>query len=85
LQSVQDVQAFTQGFSILQGMMPEISTMSLNLPKTVHWIFDKLGAPNNLLLSEDALQQLQQQLQEAAAQGAAQIQQKSQPQPLGVA
>jgi hypothetical protein len=74
LQSVQDVQAFSQAFSIIQGILPEISTMSLNLPKTVHWIFQKLGAPNNLLLPEQELQQLQQQLQGAAAQGAAQVQ-----------
>jgi hypothetical protein len=74
LQSVQDVQAFSQAFSIIQGILPEISTMSLNLPKTVHWIFQKLGAPNNLLLPEQELQQLQQQLQDAAAQGAAQVQ-----------
>jgi len=85
LQSVQDVQALTQAFSIVQGMSPEIAQMAINFPKIIHYIFNKLGAPNGLVLTEDKLTELQTMIQQAAAQGAAQIQQQSQPQPLGVA
>lgn len=66
-QAVEDVQKFTQAFSIIQGISPQLALMAVEVEAAPDWLFEKIGAPATLLRSEDGKQQMQQMVAQMIA------------------
>lgn len=78
-QNIEDVEKFTQTFTILQGINPELAQLSLELSTLPGWIGNKLGASPSLLKTKDMIEQeLQNIAQAQAAQMAIQMEQQMQ-------
>ena len=73
-QAMQDVQAFSQAMSLLQAIYPQMSQFVTKVPEVVHWVFEKAGAPKDLILGVDEIQQVVQNLQQQTSQMLAQQQ-----------